>query len=68
MKFLQDALEVYGDRPAAVANELTKLFETIHRGSISELIAFFSDNEPRGEYVIVIAGKNAAIGGEDGES
>ncbi len=61
VKFLEDALAVYGDRPAAVANELTKLFETIHRGTISELIAFFSENEPRGEYVIVIAGKDAGV-------
>jgi 16S rRNA (cytidine1402-2'-O)-methyltransferase len=68
VKFLEDALEVYGDRPAAVANELTKLFETIHRGTISELIALFSENEPRGEYVIVIAGKDAAVSGEDGET
>jgi 16S rRNA (cytidine1402-2'-O)-methyltransferase len=57
VKFLEDALEVYGDRPAAVANELTKLFETIHRGTVSELITLFRENAPRGEYVIVIAGK-----------
>lgn len=58
VKFLQDALEVYGDRPAAVACELTKMFETIQRGTISELIDHFSENEPRGEYVIVIAGRD----------
>jgi 16S rRNA (cytidine1402-2'-O)-methyltransferase len=68
VKFLEDALEVYGDRPAAVANELTKLFETIHRGTVSELITLFRENAPRGEYVIVIAGKDAAVSGEDGDS
>jgi 16S rRNA (cytidine1402-2'-O)-methyltransferase len=59
IKCLDDALAVYGDRPAAVTNELTKLFESVQRGSISELIAYFQKNEPRGEYTIVIAGKEA---------
>jgi len=54
--FLADALAVYGDRPAAVANELTKLFESVRRGSLSELIAYFAAQEPRGEYVVVIGG------------
>lgn len=57
VKFLQDALAVYGDRPAAVTNDLTKLFETVHRGRLSELLAYFQQNEPRGEYTVVIAGK-----------
>lgn len=54
--FLADALVVYGDRQTAVCNELTKLYESVHRGSLSELIAHFEDEEPRGEYVIVISG------------
>jgi 16S rRNA (cytidine1402-2'-O)-methyltransferase len=59
-KFLEDALAVYGDRQAAVTNDLTKLFETIHRGTLSELVALFSDTEPRGEYTVVIAGKDTS--------
>lgn len=55
-EFLADALAVYGDRPAAVANELTKLFEAVWRGTLSELIARFDESEPRGEYVVVIGG------------
>ena len=55
--FLADALEVFGDRETAVCNELTKLYETVHRGKLSELIAHFAEEEPRGEYVVVIAGK-----------
>ncbi|GIK55598.1 MAG: 16S rRNA (cytidine(1402)-2'-O)-methyltransferase [Chloroflexi bacterium] len=54
--FLQDAFEVYGDRQTAVCNELTKLYETIHRGRLSDHIAHFAQEEPRGEYVVVIAG------------
>jgi len=53
-EFLADALAVYGDRPAAVANELTKLFESVRRGTLSELVAALVDTEPRGEYVVVI--------------
>ncbi|GAB4415431.1 MAG: 16S rRNA (cytidine(1402)-2'-O)-methyltransferase [Anaerolineae bacterium] len=60
VKFLEDALAVYGDRPAAVTNDLTKLFEMVHRGRLSELLAHFRQNEPRGEYTVVIAGKEAA--------
>jgi len=58
--FLEDALAVYGDRQASIANDLTKMFETILRGTLSELSAHFAGEEPRGEYVIVIAGKPQA--------
>jgi len=53
--FLEDALTVFGDRRAALAKELTKMFESVKRGQLSELIAQL-DEEPRGEYVVVIAG------------
>ena len=54
--FLADALAVYGDRPAALANELTKLYESIQYGRLSQLLASLEEEEPRGEYVVVIAG------------
>jgi 16S rRNA (cytidine1402-2'-O)-methyltransferase len=54
--FLEDAVEVFGDRQAALANELTKMYEEIQRGTLSELLALFDDEEPRGEYTVVIAG------------
>jgi len=54
--FLEDALVVYGDREACIANDLTKLFETFLRGRISELIPQVEQSEPRGEYTVVIAG------------
>lgn len=54
--FLTDALAVYGDRHAAVANDLTKMFEAVLRGRLSELIARLEKEEPRGEYTVVIAG------------
>ena len=57
--FLQDALEVYGDRQAAVANDLTKKFEAVTRGKLSELLEKFQGEEKLlGEYTVVIAGAN----------
>jgi 16S rRNA (cytidine1402-2'-O)-methyltransferase len=53
---LADALAVYGDRRAALANDLTKKFERVDRGTLSELLALSQQSEPRGEYCIVIAG------------
>lgn len=53
--FLQDALAVFGDRRAALANELTKMYESVLRGTISNLMEDFNE-EPRGEYVVVIEG------------
>jgi 16S rRNA (cytidine1402-2'-O)-methyltransferase len=53
---LADALAVYGDRQAALGNELTKLFENVQRGRLSELLAGLEDAQPRGEYVVVIGG------------
>jgi 16S rRNA (cytidine1402-2'-O)-methyltransferase len=54
--FLHDALEVLGDREAAVANDLTKMFETIARGRLSALPEHEIVAKPRGEYIVVIAG------------
>lgn len=55
--FLEDALVVLGDRGAVVANDLTKKFETIIRGSLSELIDLIKKDAPRGEYTVVIEGQ-----------
>lgn len=54
--FLQDALAVYGNRPAAIANDLTKMFEKVERGTLSTLLAATAQSKPKGEYIIVIAG------------
>jgi 16S rRNA (cytidine1402-2'-O)-methyltransferase len=54
--FLRDALEVLGDREAALASELTKLYERFERGKLSELIEVVAATKPKGEYVVVIAG------------
>ena len=49
-------LECYfARRPMAVACELTKLYEDVQRGTASELLAYFRDHRPRGEFTLVIA-------------
>ena len=55
LAFLQDAQTVFGDRAASVANDLTKMYETVYRGTLSELIAQLADENLRGEYVVSIA-------------
>lgn len=55
LRFLEDVLEVMGERDIVVARELTKRFEEVFRGNISEALEKFRDAEPRGEFTIVIA-------------
>ena len=54
---LADMVELLGDRPAALCRELTKLHEDTVRTTLAQAAAFYRDNEPRGEYVLVVAGR-----------
>ena len=47
-----------GDRRMTICRELTKKFETVTPTTIDEAVAFYEHEEPRGEYVLVIEGKN----------
>ncbi|MFC1498410.1 16S rRNA (cytidine(1402)-2'-O)-methyltransferase [Verrucomicrobiota bacterium] len=58
IKSLEAAFEVLGDRQAAVCIELTKKFERVSRGFLSELCEEFADRKIKGEVTIVIAGNN----------
>ena len=57
-KLLEDAYEVLGDRSAAVCLELTKKFERVKRGFLSDLCEQFRDTKPKGEVTVVIAGNH----------
>lgn len=66
---LGDALEVYGDRRAALCNDLTKKFEAVHRGTLSELAQRLGKDGAKGEYVVVVEGRTDEVnGGEDAGS
>jgi 16S rRNA (cytidine1402-2'-O)-methyltransferase len=54
---LADLESGLGDRRVAVARELTKLHEQIWRGKLSTARTYFTENEPRGEFTLVVAGK-----------
>ncbi len=55
--FLADALDVYGDRPAALANDLTKLHEQVQRGTLGSLLEAVAARKLLGEFIVVIGGR-----------
>jgi 16S rRNA (cytidine1402-2'-O)-methyltransferase len=57
LRTLRDVYSQLGERPVAVARELTKLHEECVRGTLPELIAHFEKHAPRGEFVVIIAGQ-----------
>ena len=54
---LEELYETLGDRKLTVCRELTKRYEEKTLTTFSEILKYYKDNEPRGEYVLVIAGK-----------
>ncbi len=63
---LKTALQVLGDRRAAVMREATKMFEEVHRGTLSSAIERFTDVKPKGEITFLIEGA-ASVPEEIGE-
>jgi 16S rRNA (cytidine1402-2'-O)-methyltransferase len=55
--FLRDAREILGNRPAAVAREITKVYEETLRGTLSELSERIGEEEVRGEVTVILAGQ-----------
>ncbi len=53
---LQDMLAAFGDRPVALVKELTKIHETVLRLTLSQAVAYYETEPPRGEYVLIVAG------------
>lgn len=60
VKTLEELHEVLGDRKIAICRELTKRFEEKTLTTIAESLSYYKEQEPRGEYVLVIDGKTFA--------
>lgn len=64
---LEDMHAIWGEREAAVARELTKLYEEVRRGSLEALAAHYAAEAPRGEIVLVVGGNPAPQTAESGD-
>lgn len=53
---LEDFLRYFGDRKISLCRELTKVYEEVLRMTISEAISYYTDKNPKGEYVLVVEG------------
>ena len=58
LKTLKELYDTLGCRKLSVVKELTKLHENVNRTTIEEAISYYTENEPKGEYVLVIEGKS----------
>lgn len=56
-RLLRELYEVLGDRQAVIAREITKKFEQIVRGTLSELVAGIDQMVKKGEFVLIVAGQ-----------
>lgn len=65
-EMLADLLAVFGDREAAVARELTKRFEEVRRGTLSDLAGFYAHTPPRGEITVLLGPPPQQAEDEDG--
>ena len=55
---LQELHEVLGNRSISLCRELTKKHEDIQKTTIEDVLLYFKDHEPRGEYVLVVSGRD----------
>lgn len=60
-KTLMELYQTLGERRITLCRELTKRFETVFPTTLEEALAFYEDNEPKGEYVLVIEGLDRNI-------
>lgn len=56
VRTLSDMKQIFGDRKIAVCKELTKIHETVFRTTVEDACRFYSENTPRGEYVLIVEG------------
>ena len=62
LDLLKDMEEILGNRQISVSRELTKMYEETLRGTIKEVLDKFEEKRPRGEFVLIIQGKDRMEG------
>lgn len=66
LKTLEQMIPFFGEhREVVVAREISKLFETYHRGTVQEQVAFFKEHPPKGEIVLIVRGVGKGDESED---
>ena len=58
LRTLNDMSKVFGDRKIALVREITKIHEEVKRKTLFEAVKFYTENPPKGEFVLVIEGKS----------
>lgn len=58
LKTLKELLEILGDRRISICKEITKKYEDVNRTSIAKAVEYYENNPQRGEYVLVIEGRD----------
>lgn len=56
LKTLKDLYKHFGDRKISLAKELTKIYENVNRTTINQAIDHYTENNPRGEFVLIVEG------------
>ena len=62
---LAELMDALGDRKITLCRELTKKFETVMPTTLADAISFYEENEPKGEYVLVLEGKSLKLRKEE---
>lgn len=60
-KTLADMLEIFGNREVSVVKEITKTHETTLKTTLDEAVKYYAENEPKGEYVIIVHGAKKEV-------
>ena len=56
LRTLEDFYQTLGDRPIALVREITKVHEQVNRTTLAQAVAHYSENPPRGEFVLILGG------------
>ncbi len=65
IEMLESLKYIFGDRKVSIAREISKMYEEIYRGTISEVIDELNSQEIRGEFVVVVEGNKGKVNFDD---